>query len=75
MTRVFLLRPAEQAAVYDFAEDVSLDGLEHIRARLERVGRRLHVEHRVKRVELEHVMVLRTVRAGAGSTGPSGPLH
>ena len=62
-----LLRALEQSAVDRLAENVSLHRLHHVRARLESVGGRLDVDHRVERVELEHVVMLRTVRAGAGT--------
>src|SRR5262245_32575717 len=42
-----LLRTLEQAAVDRFAENVSLHRLHHVRARLERIGRRFDGELRV----------------------------
>src|ERR1700687_2823862 len=60
---VRLLRTPEQSAVQGFRENVSLDGLHHVRPCLEGVGGRLHVDRRIQRVELEHVVMLRAVRA------------
>src|SRR6188768_3560909 len=60
-----LRRPAEQPSVNGFAEHVSLHRLEHLRARLERVGPWRHVELRVERVDLEHVVMARARRGRA----------
>src|SRR5437016_5685273 len=50
-TAASLLRTLEQPAVDRLAEDVALHRLHHVRARLEGVGGRLHVELRVERVD------------------------
>src|SRR5688500_5615865 len=63
-----LRRTPEQSAVDGFAEHVALHGGKDLRARLERIGGRRHVELRVERVELEHVVVARTGRRSAGPT-------
>jgi len=62
-----LLRTPEQSAVDGFREDMTLDRFHHVRARLERVGGRLHVDDVVQGIEFEHVVMLRTVRASAGT--------
>src|SRR5262245_38917662 len=65
-----LLRTTEQSAEDRLGEDVALHRLEHVRTRFERVARRLDADRRVERVDLEHVVMLRSVRAGARS-----PVH
>src|SRR5260370_37126224 len=60
-----LLRAPEQSAVDCFREDVSLHRLQDVRSCLERVGGWWNVDLRVQRVELEHVVMPRTVRSGA----------
>ena len=61
-----LLRPSEQAPVDGLCQDVTLNRFDHVGARLERVGRWFHVHLSVQRVELENVVVKRTVRGGSG---------
>src|ERR1051325_849974 len=62
-----LLRTTEQPAVHGLREHVALHRFHDVRAGLERVRRRLDGDRRVERVQFEHVMMLRTVRAGAGA--------
>src|SRR5262245_48377221 len=52
-----LRRAAEQPSVDGLAEHVPLHRLEHLRARLERVGPGRYVELRVERIDLEHVVM------------------
>src|SRR5438034_916475 len=61
-----LLRTFEQPAVNRLPEHVSLDRLHHIGSRLEGVSGWLHIDHRVERVDLKHVVVFGTVRGGTG---------
>src|SRR5690348_13536543 len=64
---VTALRAAEEAAVDRFRQNVSLDRLQHIRARLESVGGGLHVQLGIQRVEFDHVVVERTAGGCAGT--------
>src|SRR5688572_28638145 len=60
-----LRRAAEQPSVDGLAEHVPLHRLEHLRARLERVGPRRYVELRIERIDLEHVVMARARRGRA----------
>ena len=57
-----LLRPAEQPDVDGLAEDVSVHRLEDFRARLPGVGAWLDVDLRVERVDLDRVVMKRSIR-------------
>src|SRR5580700_6771229 len=59
------LRPSEQAPVDGFCEDVTLNRFHHDGARLESVARWFHVQLGVQGVELKHVVMERTIRAGS----------
>src|SRR5580765_5694867 len=63
-----LLWPLEQPAVDRLAKDVPLHRFHDVRACLERIRRRLHVELDVERVDFEHVVMLRAGRGGAWSS-------
>src|SRR5580698_8640505 len=59
------LRPSEQTSIDRFRQDVTLNRFDHVGARIESVGRWFHVERSVEGVELKHVVVERSVRAGS----------
>src|SRR5262249_30246417 len=64
-----LRRPAEESEIHGFAEDVSLNRRENLRARVERI-RRVggNIDLGVEREQFEHVVMVRTVGRRAGAT-------
>src|SRR3954466_6294947 len=62
-----LLRSPEEAAVDRFPQNVPLNCLHHVSARLESVRRWFDVQLCIERIQLEYIMVQRAVRGGARS--------
>ena len=62
------LRTPEQPTIHSFPENVSLHRFHHIRSRFKCVSRWFDVEFCIQRIELEHVVMVRTIRGSAGTT-------
>src|SRR5215469_3427892 len=57
-----LLRPSEKSPVNGLREDVALNRFHHIGAGVEGIGPGFYIELGIERVELEHIVMRRTVR-------------
>src|SRR5437773_5030353 len=63
-----LLWTMEESHINGFSDDVSLHRFHHVRARLERVRCRRHIQLRIERVDFERVVMQ---RPGGRRAGPS----